>query len=74
MTTITDPNAQQSENTNNLRAIFEILAYLHVDAEKDGHTDLADRLEFAMNYAEKKLTSLKTAQVVPPVSADNSQS
>jgi len=47
------------ERMNNLRATFEILAYLQVDARRDGHQELVDRLEFAMNCAERKLTELK---------------
>lgn len=48
-----------NDRVNNLRATFEILAYLQVDARKDGHPELADRLEFAMTYAEQKLKQLK---------------
>jgi len=48
-----------ADRLNNMRATFEILAYLQVDARKDGHPELADRLEFAMIYAEQKLKELK---------------
>ncbi|MCG8490790.1 MAG: hypothetical protein MI743_04185 [Sneathiellales bacterium] len=61
----------QSEKTNNLRAIFEILSYLHEDAKLDGHDELAERLEFTMNYAERQLLMVKTAQTVPPVSTSS---
>ena len=66
----TDP-AIQGEQVNNLRAIFEILSYLLVDARQDGHKELAERLEFTMNYAEQKLAEASQARTVPPVSVDN---
>ncbi|MEP5699572.1 MAG: hypothetical protein ABJN43_13180 [Sneathiella sp.] len=59
-----------SEKTNNLRAIFEILSYLLVDARQDGHIELADRLEFTMNFVENKLAETTQAQTVPPVSVN----
>ena len=52
-------NPSIDERVNNLRATFEILAYLQVDARRDGHQELVDRLEFAMNCAEHKLSTLK---------------
>ncbi|GEM_PF-6298811 len=67
---VTDPNLQ-GEQVNNLRAIFEILSYLLVDARQDGHKELADRLEFTMNYVEQKLSEVNRARTVPPVSVDN---
>ncbi|MEH6402339.1 MAG: hypothetical protein V7750_03125 [Sneathiella sp.] len=48
-------SAPQNESHKNLRAIFEILSYLHEDARRDGYTELSDRLEFAMNSAEENL-------------------
>jgi len=62
----------QSEKSNNLRAIFEILSYLHEDAKLDGHDELAERLEFTMNYAERQLLMVKSPQTVPPVSTNMS--
>ncbi|MFB9353633.1 hypothetical protein [Sneathiella chinensis] len=50
----------------NLRAIFEILSYLHVDAVQDGYPDLAERLEFTMNCAERHLKELKQAEAAVP--------
>jgi hypothetical protein len=61
MNQTTGQNMAASDKISNLRATFEILSYLHVDARRDGHTELADRLEFAMNYSEQKLAELKTA-------------
>lgn len=54
------PAAEVTDRVTNLQAIFDILAYLHVDARRDGHPELADRLDFAMNYAEGKLKELKS--------------
>ena len=45
--------ASDTEKASNLRAIFEILSYIHVDAAKDDFKELADRIEFALNLAEK---------------------
>lgn len=53
------PVTQPSDRQTNLQAIFDILAYLHVDARRDGHPELADRLDFAMNYVEGKLKEIK---------------
>ena len=54
------PNAPEiKDRVTNLQAIFDILAYLHVDARRDGHPELADRLDFAMNYVEGKLKEVK---------------
>ena len=58
---------QTEEKTHNLRAIFEILAYLQVDANRDGFGELADRLGFAMNHAEQQLNHLKNPSTVAPV-------
>ena len=60
-------SGQSDEKAHNLRAIFEILAYLQVDAKRDGFGELADRLEFAMNHAEQQLGHLKNPATVPPV-------
>jgi len=68
--TYTDvPSEQVMEKASNLRAIFEILAYLHVDARKDGYGELADRLEFAMSHAEQQLGHLKKSQMNIPASS-----
>ena len=61
-------SGQNEEKAHNLRAIFEILAYLQVDAKRDGFGELADRLGFAMNHAEQQLGHLKNPAIVPPVS------
>ncbi len=58
---------QQDESNNNLRAIFEILSYLQLDAKRGGHDELAERLGFAMTHAENKLADAKSAQTVAPV-------
>lgn len=50
-----DAPSGYGEKINNLKAIFDILAYLQVDAKADGLGELSDRLEFAMNYAEQQL-------------------
>lgn len=59
MNDVIDTQVLEIDKANNLKAIFEILAYLQVDAKKDGMIELSDRLEFAMNLAEQKLTELK---------------
>lgn len=43
----------EGDSASNLRAIFEILSYILVDAQHDNHKELAERIEFALNYAEK---------------------
>ncbi|OUR76209.1 hypothetical protein A9Q83_15505 [Alphaproteobacteria bacterium 46_93_T64] len=63
-----NPSGNTDEKASNLRAIFEILAYLQVDAKRDGYGELADRLEFAMNHAERQLSHLKNPQTVAPMS------
>lgn len=53
---MTDENqgiAGDTEKASNLRAIFEILSYIHVDAAKDDFKELADRIEFALDLAER---------------------
>ncbi|TNE39927.1 MAG: hypothetical protein EP348_02890 [Alphaproteobacteria bacterium] len=45
------------DTASNLRAIFEILSYIHVDAQRDNYAELADRIEFALNLAEKLIKS-----------------
>ncbi|MFT6559042.1 hypothetical protein [Sneathiella sp.] len=55
------------EKQANLKAIFEILAYLKVDAIRDGEKELAARLDFAMNCAEEQLATVSRAQTIPPV-------
>lgn len=52
---------QGTDRVTNLQAIFDILAYLQVDARRDGDLELADRLDFAMNYAERELKKLKSS-------------
>ena len=65
--------AGYGEKINNLKAIFDILAYLQVDAKQDGLAELSDRLEFAMNCAEQQLSFLKTeiSSGVHPTARDN---
>lgn len=56
----------RDESLKNLRAIFEILSYLHEDARRDGFTELSARLEFAMNNAEENLRdSIQTGAAHP---------
>jgi hypothetical protein len=43
----------EGDSASNLRAIFEILSYILVDAQHDNHKELAERIEFALNCAEK---------------------
>ena len=40
---------------SNLRAIREILSYIHVDAVQDGYREVAERIDFAMSAAESAL-------------------
>ena len=66
-----------AEKASNLRAIFEILSYIHADALKDNYKELADRIEFALNCAEEVIKGgskdkaspqgdIGTAVVMPP--------
>ncbi|MCF8466748.1 MAG: hypothetical protein K9G33_05050 [Sneathiella sp.] len=55
MTGMSDINPSGDDGVSNLRAIFEILSYIHVDAQRDNHTELADRIDFALNLAEKMI-------------------
>ncbi len=48
-TTTTD----KDESASNLRAIFEILSYIHVDAQEGSFDELSDRIGFALDCAEK---------------------
>ncbi|USG61164.1 hypothetical protein NBZ79_18570 [Sneathiella marina] len=46
----------EEDSASNLRAIFEILSYILVDAQNDRYKELeelAERIEFALNLAEK---------------------
>lgn len=43
----------EEESASNLRAVFEILSYILVDAQHGNHKELAERIEFALNCAEK---------------------
>lgn len=56
----------KDESACDLRAIFEILSYIHVDAREGRHDELSDRIEFALDCAEK-LIKKKT---VKPQSAN----
>ena len=47
------------EKANNLKATFDILAYL-----QDQNWELSERLEFAMNCAERQLSSIKNNPAV----------
>jgi hypothetical protein len=60
-----DQDTGHDEKVNNLKAIFDILAYLQVDASEDGHLELSDRLGFAMNCAEQQLKHVQTAANQP---------
>lgn len=50
-----------TEKASNLRAIFEILSYIHADAVKDDFKELAERIEFALNLAESLVHKSRTA-------------
>ena len=71
MNTVLNSEAQTNESASNLRATFEILAYILVDAKNDGHSELAERLEFAMNWVERKISERKSIQTVPPINIDS---
>jgi hypothetical protein len=71
--------ASDTEKASNLRAIFEILSYIHVDAAKDDFKELADRIEFALNLAEKLIrerrdeaASVAREAAAAPVAAESS--
>ncbi|MEX0584003.1 MAG: hypothetical protein WD185_10055 [Sneathiella sp.] len=49
------------EKASNLRAIFEILSYIHVDAQRDNYTELAERIDFALNLAERMIKGSNAA-------------
>ena len=57
------------EKASNLRAIFEILSYIHVDAQRDDYTELADRIDFALNLAERMIKSSDNGTVLKPEQA-----
>ncbi len=67
-----DQDTGYAEKVNNLKAIFDILAYLQVDASEDGHLELSDRLGFAMNCAEQQLKNIQNAgnQPTSPLQAE----
>lgn len=54
-----------AERASNLRAIFEILSYIHADALKDNYRELADRIEFALNLAEEVIKNGGNAPAAP---------
>lgn len=54
-------NVADTEKASNLRAIFEILSYIHADAVKDDFKELADRIEFALNLAEMLVRKNRSA-------------
>lgn len=58
-------NSGEDEGASNLRAIFEILSYILVDAQQDNQSELADRIEFALNLAEKLIKEKSTAPTHP---------
>jgi hypothetical protein len=49
--------AYSAADVSSLRAIFEILSYVHADARDEGFLELADRIEFALNAAENALAT-----------------
>lgn len=63
LTTEVAPNPHD-EKANNLKATFDILAYLQVDAKQDQNWELSERLEFAMNCAERQLSAVKNNSAV----------
>ncbi|MDF2367706.1 hypothetical protein [Sneathiella sp.] len=54
-----------AERASNLRAIFEILSYIHADALKDNYRELADRIEFALNLAEETIKNSGNVATTP---------
>jgi len=71
METEIDANDDAAERASNLRAIFEILSYIHTDALKDNYKELADRIEFALNLAEEVIKSGgKSVSIPGPQSTD----
>jgi transcription termination factor NusB len=70
MPEIESSSAAENEGASNLRAIFEILSYILVDAQRDNQDELADRIEFALNFAEKlvKETQDKNESLDPAIS------
>lgn len=71
METEIDANDDAAERASNLRAIFEILSYIHADALKDNYKELADRIEFALNLAEETIKSGgKTVTTSEPQATD----
>ncbi len=65
METVIDATDDAAERASNLRAIFEILSYIHADALKDNYKELADRIEFALNLAEEVIKSGANAASAP---------
>ena len=61
MTDVSDITPPSDDGASNLRAIFEILSYIHVDAQRDNYTELADRIDFALNLAEKMIKDGKAS-------------
>tara|TARA_R110000787_G_scaffold7925_6_gene26455 strand:- start:27982 stop:28248 length:267 start_codon:yes stop_codon:yes gene_type:complete len=57
MAEVSETQTAGDEKASNLRAIFEILSYIHVDAQRDDYTELADRIDFALNLAERMIKS-----------------
>lgn len=64
MSDVNIPTAPADDGASNLRAIFEILSYIHVDAQRDNYSELADRIEFSLNLAEKLIKSGKSGKDV----------
>jgi hypothetical protein len=64
MATTTDAD----ESASNLRAIFEILSYIHLDAQEGSFHELSDRIGFALDCAEKliKQNTVKSPSKAQP--------
>lgn len=69
MAEMENPIPAGGDGASNLRAIFEILSYILVDAQDDCHTELAERIEFALNLAEN-LIKQQTLETVEAKSTD----
>ncbi|MCR9214184.1 MAG: hypothetical protein NXI13_10740 [Proteobacteria bacterium] len=65
------------ESASNLRAIFEILSYIHLDAQEGSFHELSDRIGFALDCAErliKEKTAKSTSDAQPDLTASPVQS
>ncbi|MZR29893.1 hypothetical protein [Sneathiella litorea] len=70
MFTESDIEATAADKASNLRAIFEILSYIHADALKDNYKELGDRIEFALNLAEELIKGTANTGTMAEQKAD----